>query len=116
MARVRKFNQDDFLVEVQQVLNSQLNTNFNVDKLAHYMDMNVATLRRLFNDFTEHTPKSYLAHHRITLAKTLLLKGEEMESVVKGASFSEHKVFSTVFKRYEGITPSEFIRGHLNSN
>lgn len=55
-------------------------------------------------------PNEYIIMHKVEKAKELLLEGKTITQAAFEFSFSSSNYFSTVFKKFTGCTPTEFIR------
>ena len=87
--------------------------------LAHEIDKsgyNKDYLRRCFEGATGKTPLHYLTELRINRAKMLLLQNEHkrISSISELCGFRDSYYFSTVFKKYTGISPEEYRRANTN--
>ena len=67
-------------------------------------------LRRLFKRETGKTPLEYLTELRITRAKQLLERSDDItvSAVAESVGFSDSLYFSTCFKKKVGFSPSEY--------
>ena len=83
-----------------------------VQELANRLNMDVSNLRRQCQKHYQKSPKALIDIYRIRKARKLLSKGIRPSVIASQLGFYEHKTFSTVFKRYVGIAPSEFIKSH----
>lgn len=90
-------------------------TDIRVESIAQRFEVNAATLRRWCYKYLDASPKEYLAQYRLEKAKRMLLQGQRPSEVYKQLGFSEHKVFTTTFKRYVGTTPSQYILDNLRT-
>lgn len=67
-----------------------------------------------FAFFTGKTPKEYIIHHRIEVAKQLLAKKElkdiPISTIAYELGFSSLPAFSRLFKRKTGVSPSHWRR------
>ena len=82
-----------------------------VGELARTAGLSVSRFQERFVAEVGFTPAAYLRRRRIERAKVLLRAGRRSASEVAvelGFCSSQH--FATVFKRYEGVGPSEFAR------
>ena len=71
--------------------------------------MSVQHFCRVFKAKTGMRPMEYLAKKRIAEAKLLLLNtGESIGYIAASVGYSDQNYFGMVFKKYEGITPSEY--------
>ena len=118
-----------FLVELEQCKNkteSHQKTSSAIIKCADYIDNNYKNsitmeqlcevsgvtkqyLCRLFRNTLGARPMEYIAKRRIQAAKELLT-GTKMpiEKIVEETGFCDSSYFCKLFKRYEGITPTQF--------
>ncbi|MGL1959077.1 MAG: helix-turn-helix domain-containing protein [Colwellia sp.] len=108
MAKPKRFNKNQFESKLQQLMDNHHCENITVNDMAGYFEVNVATLRRWCNEHLETSPKKYIAQYRLLKAKALLSLEVSTSAVSKQLGFSEIKVFCTIFKRYEKMTPLEY--------
>ena len=104
----------DLLIETKHNETSLIQTDLQVNDIALVFGVNSATLRRWCNEHTGISPKQYLTIHRVELAKRWLMLGVRPVNVSQRLAYTEHKVFSSVFKRTTNNTPSQFIQSHNN--
>lgn len=118
-----------FLIEFSRIANKgdgNLPTNPVVTRALDFIDANymkkldlnavsqaaqVSTqhLCRLFRTTLNCRPMEYIAKRRIQAAKELLLKSDKStELIAEETGFCDSSYFCKLFKRYEGITPSQF--------
>ncbi|CAD5264894.1 AraC family transcriptional regulator [Alteromonas sp. 38] len=76
-----------------------------VSDMANALNMDVSTLRRLCQKHYGKSPKACIDRLRIAEARKLLLVGERPSSIADKLGFYEHKTFSALFKKYEGVSP-----------
>ena len=83
--------------------------NFSVSELAPALNISGAYLRRLFKEEYHMTPKEYLTQRRLEIAKSLLSTGYfTICEVARRSGFENEKYFSTVFKKYCGVSPKQY--------
>lgn len=69
-------------------------------------------LCRLFRSVLNYRPMEYIAKRRIQAAKELLTNTSvSIEEISEETGFCTSSYFCKLFKRYEGLTPSQFRRG-----
>ena len=67
-------------------------------------------LYRLFMDHISISPNEYLTRHRIQKAVALLETGRfSVGEVAYSTGFSDQLYFSRVFKKYQGVPPSQYL-------
>lgn len=82
-----------------------------LETLAGLSDISLQHFCRLFKAKTSMRPMEYLAHKRISEAKTLLIDTDELvENIGKAVGYNDRNYFGIVFKKIEGVTPGEYRR------
>lgn len=83
--------------------------NLSVRMVAEVCDIGEHQLQKLFKKETGMTVVDYLTNLRIEKAKKLLREGtRKMVDIYQAVGFSSSQYFSSVFKKIEGVSPSEF--------
>lgn len=85
-------------------------SDFNVEKLCNLMNINRVTLYRLFKAKLSISLNRYILMHRLEQAKTMLSMGVSVKSTSISCGFSDQFYFSKAFKKFTGITPSEYTK------
>ena len=80
-----------------------------MEKLSEVSGMSKQYLCRLFRNTLDARPMEYVAKRRIQAAKELLT-GTKMsiEEITEQTGFCDSSYFCKLFRRYEGITPTQF--------
>lgn len=89
-------------------LNNNLSGSPSVDEVAHYCNISVSSLKRIFDKYAGISVHQYLLKLKIKVAIDLLESGETVTSVSERTGFSNQNYFSKAFKRETGKSPSEF--------
>jgi YesN/AraC family two-component response regulator len=76
--------------------------------LADLAEMNPAYLSNLFKETVGMSYVKYLTGVRLEQAKVFLARGERTSAVAKTVGYADDKYFRQVFKKNEGLTPSEY--------
>ena len=118
MAKPKRFIAQVFTQKLDQVIDSLIEhkhawpelrqTDVQVKDIAQEFGVNSATLRRWCQEHTALSPRQYLAIYRVEQAKSLLRLGLKPSIVSTRLAFTEHKTFSTLFKRLHGASPSDY--------
>ena len=58
-------------------------------------------------------PRTYINRQKIELAKELLLQSGNITSVAEELSFDTPAYFSSVFRKFMAMTPSQYIRENI---
>ena len=99
----------DFLARLQQALTLELeNEDLNVEDLARLMFISRSQLHRKLNALTGLSSSEFIRNFRLDQAM-LMLKTErgKISDVATRVGFRNVKYFSTAFKEYFGVSPSE---------
>lgn len=64
----------------------------------------------IIRQFTGQSPKDYIRLYLMAKAKNMLLGGKNIAETAEELGFEYPQHFTRVFKRSEGITPSQFLR------
>jgi AraC-like DNA-binding protein len=91
-----------------------LQPNLNLKNLSQLLKIHPNHLSRLINQRFEMSFNDFINRHRIEEAKKLLLQkdGEKRNilQIMLDTGFYSKSVFNTAFKKFTGMTPSEFKR------
>ena len=69
-----------------------------------------ASLNRRFKQFTTYTFNEYLNRYRIQKSLELIREHEYyLYDIAQLCGYSDYKYFSSVFKKYAGVSPNEFV-------
>lgn len=80
-----------------------------MNMLSESAEISTQHLCRLFRTTLNCRPMEYIAKRRIQAAKELLSKtNKTTEQIAEETGFCDSSYFCKLFKRYEGITPSQF--------
>ncbi len=78
--------------------------------MAQASGLDAATFRKHFCALTGLSPLQYLTRLRLQNAKERMARGTNVTDIAHELGFSSSQYFATVFRKYEGLTPSEFRR------
>ena len=88
------------------------NLNTSITELAKLSTTSVSNLEKIFKQCFELSPSAYRNKIRIEHAKQLLAGGFSIEETAYLTGFSDRYYFSKIFKKFEGMSPSEFMRSY----
>ena len=103
----------DFLTKTMSTITEQLeNNSVNVDELASALAMSTSQFRRRLSTLTGETPQSYITNIRMQKARHLLDTHSELTvlEVALQCGYDDQSSFTRAFKRFFGITPSEYLQ------
>ena len=85
-----------------------------LDKISHEINVSKFYLCRLFKNATGTTITNYLIHHRLTVAKRLLIETKKSISTIGyDVGFNNPSYFVSKFKSIHGLTPKEYRASNL---
>jgi len=95
------------------IVENMPNPEFSVEMLSKKMAMSRPVLFRKFKAITNDSPQHFINQIRLKRAIELLQqKNMHVTDVAYECGFSDPKYFSTVFKKYFGKTPSEYVQSN----
>ena len=108
---------DEKLLErVMMVINKNIsNSSLSVDSLADEVGISRVHLHRKMKELTGKTPHEIIRNIRLKQAANLLASGDmNITEVVYACGFGNAASFSTIFKRFYGMSPRDYMQEHLN--
>lgn len=107
MSKIDKLSR---LKPVFNYINNNLNHAITVDELAEINGITPQHFCIRFKEVTGLRPVEYINSHRIKLAKDLLVREPSLPVSMVGrqVGFSNNSYFSTVFRKFEGISPRQY--------
>ncbi len=104
--------QSDVIEETVAYINEHLTENLTLDMLAKRASLSPYYFTRLFKKETGFTPHEYLIAARINMAKFLLKNSAvSVKEICFCTGFSNESSFCTTFKKWIGLTPSDYRSG-----
>ncbi len=97
--------------EIAAYITARLDGDLTTKAVAAHFGMSREHLSRLFHQHFGVTYQSYLLHHRLAAARRLLTRTDTASSLLEVAlavGFQSHAHFSRVFRKYEGVTPTQY--------
>ncbi|WP_419886672.1 response regulator transcription factor [Paenibacillus sp. B-A-8] len=101
-----------FLKRMLDLIHRHYNKNLKLDTLADVFSYSSAYLGKLFKNSTGYSFNSYLDKVRMEKAKELLTKGYKIQQVANEVGFSDVDYFREKFKKFEGVSPSDYRRNN----
>jgi len=103
-------NEDnDFIDKATKLVVDHLDdSNFTIDRLCREMAMSRTLFYVKLKSYTGKSPQDFIRIIRLEKAAALLRNGRSVTDAAALAGFDNPKYFSTVFKKYFGVSPSKF--------
>lgn len=100
---------DKTVYSIQQKFESNCNTAYTLEGLAKEYNLSVSSLSHRFKKSTGVAVMNYLLNCRLALAKSLLVYTElSVGEIVERCGFADDSNFSRIFKKLNGISPTNF--------
>lgn len=95
---------------IELVINGLPRGEFSIEHIAEAMNMSVSTFRRRMLAATGDSPKNFILAIQMEKATELLLNNPDMAiaEVAQQCGFAEAGSFSRTFRRFYGVTPSQY--------
>lgn len=105
-----------YVMDARSYINLHYAERITLDDLARSLSINKFYLQKLFKRSIGLSPNEYLIHTRLTRAKQLLrTTANPINQISMDVGFNNIGHFISLFKRYEGITPSAYRQRWYNS-
>lgn len=109
LAKLRKGSFMNPVTEVKRLLNENLSKDISLDEIAEKVGLNASYLSSLFKQETGETFVQYRIRKRMERAKQLLsIPHYRITEVSFEVGYADHPHFTKTFKKYTGLTPSEY--------
>ena len=106
---------DEKLLErIMECINKNLNnSDLSVDMIADTVGISRVHLHRKMKDLTGQTPHDFIRNIRLKKAAQLLAnQGMNVTEVMYACGFANSASFSTVFKKFYGMSPRDYMKEH----
>ena len=114
---VKMKSPDEKLLErVMTTINAHLNdSDLSVDMVAEQVGISRVHLHRKMKELTGQTPHDFIRNLRLKQAANLLAnQGMNVTEVMYACGFSNSASFSTLFKKFYGVSPRDYMKEHYN--
>ncbi|HAI11363.1 MAG TPA: hypothetical protein DCM28_06630 [Phycisphaerales bacterium] len=98
------------IMQARQQLEEDWAAQLSLQSLARNLNMSYERFRKLFKQFVGHSPGEFRILRRIDRGKTLLLKQYTVAEAAGELGYPDAFSFSKQFKRYTGMSPTQFKR------
>lgn len=99
-----------FTLNVQKYIEENFCESITSFDAAKYLSYDNSYFCRLFKNNFGKSFGDYLSFYRINVAKEHLVLGESVAKSAMAAGFNNLSYFTKVFKKYEGIIPSQYVK------
>lgn len=102
-------NQEGIILKSIEYIKSHYNSEITLEEVAGYICVSSYYFSKIFKEYTGKNYVDYITELRIEKAKEMLKSGERsIKDICFEVGYNDPNYFSRVFKKVEGVTPSEF--------
>ena len=99
----------DAIQQICKFIDKNLDDELKLEMLAEKMNLSLSHFKYRFKKEIGTPPTDYILRRKMEKAKLLLSQSQSVHDVAYDLAFSSPSYFATVFKRYTGKTPSDFL-------
>ena len=109
--RKRKTAKNKYTCIDQGIKLLEQNSDMKINDIAKICGVSECYFRRLFKEYSGESPIDFRQHYRIEKAKQLLLSDEGLSigEIAEELNFTDIYHFSKTFKKYNNVSPSQFL-------
>jgi DNA-binding response OmpR family regulator len=106
-----KLSEKDFITSVNTILCENLKSKVNIDELSKKLFISKSTMDKKIRMHSNKNITQYIREFKLEYAMKLINLGEKnIQFLVDETGFSSFSYFSTSFKAYLGMSPSDYIK------
>lgn len=106
---VNRIDEHREIIKVVEYIDNHLSKELSLDFLSGLVHLNAQYLCRLFKQVTGYTMKQYITIRRLEKAKVLFQSSNDtITEISSKCGFADANYFARVFKKMEGITPTQY--------
>lgn len=106
---VYEYSGSTYLEHAIQFIQFNYNRNIQVSDIADYIGITRSYLFNIFKTNLNISPKDYLLHYRMDMAKNLLeTTSDSIQIIAENVGYKDPLCFSKMFRQYTGVSPSQY--------
>ncbi len=105
----------DELLRAIRYIDDHLSEKITLADIAKNSNISTKTLTRYFEKHQKMSPIKYVNYTRIEKAKTLLQSNNSISQIASVLGFDDPLYFSTVFRRFVGLSPEKYRKSLINA-
>ncbi|MGL6173893.1 MAG: AraC family transcriptional regulator [Cellulosilyticaceae bacterium] len=99
----------DYALEAVEYIENNFFRNITINDIAKYLNLNRSYLYKLFKSYSGISPQQFLINYRMERACELLGSTQlTITQVAASVGYTDSLVFSNRFKKYKGMSPTEY--------
>lgn len=95
-------------------IRDNLSENIPLDVLAEVSGLSLSRFKQKFCQQLGFTPREYINFLKIETSKELLIEGKSVTDAAIELGFSTSNYFSSVFRRFTTLSPTEYLKANIN--
>jgi DNA-binding response OmpR family regulator len=110
-----QLSEKDFVLSINAILSKNLKSKVSIIEIANSLHMSKSTLDKKIRKRANKNTSQYIREFKLDYAIKLINLGERnIQFLVDETGFSSFSYFSTSFKNYIGVSPSDYIKSLQN--
>lgn len=106
-----KLSEKDFITSLNSILSNNLKKQIDIDDVCKKLFISRSTLDKKIRVHTNNNISKYIREFKLDYAVKLIDLGERnIQFIADETGFNSFSYFSTSFKAYKGITPTDYIK------
>lgn len=100
--------------EVVNYIEKHIEDRIRIDTLCRLADVSPSTLQNDFHNYCGRSPGEYINYRKIQRSKEMLLQGRSITETAMQLGFNTSDYYATVFRKFNGTSPSAWVKGQKN--
>jgi len=106
----KKLSTRDSFQKLDQYIEEHVFEKITMEQLCQEANISLSTLQHSFKTYFGRSPAEYINYRKIQRSKELLLAGKNITETAMCMGFGSSDYYSTVFRKFNGTSPSVWIQ------
>lgn len=98
------------LIELDKYIKNHINDDLSIEDLSKASGFSVSTIQHRFKNYFGRSPGEYINYMKIKKSKEYLIEGRSVTETAMILGFNTSDYFSTVFKKFNGVSPLKWVQ------
>ncbi|SET89589.1 response regulator [Paenibacillus sp. NFR01] len=99
--------------QAREYIRSNLDTSLSLEQVAKQINLSQGYFSNMFKKVLGVSFQQFVMQEKMEKAKAMLIGGMQVQEIAMDLGYEHRRYFSEVFKKYTGMTPSEFKTDYL---